>query len=67
MSTVSLSEWTTRQSFRDDPIGDLARDAAVDPNWPQHADLGELREYLPESLHPILGEAEDERREEEGK
>lgn len=67
MSRIALSEWIKQQSGRDDRVGDIAYDARRDPNWPQHADLDELRGYLPESLRPILGEAEDERREEEGR
>jgi YozE SAM-like protein len=64
MNGVSLSKWIRKQKGRDDPIGDLAFDASADPNWPPAADLDELRDYLPESLHRILEEAEDEYREE---
>ena len=31
---MTFNEWLKKQNERDDPIGDLARDAGLDPDWP---------------------------------
>ena len=31
----SFAAWLRDQRMRDDPVGDLARDAADDPQWPK--------------------------------
>lgn len=37
MSRRSFTAWLhlRRQQRRDDPVGDLARDVAIDPDWPR--------------------------------
>lgn len=32
---MSFTQWLKRQRYRDDPTGDIARDAANDKNWPR--------------------------------
>jgi hypothetical protein len=43
---INFAEWLKAQATRDDPIGDLARDAVQDPCWPQDGDLQAFEEYL---------------------
>lgn len=44
----TFTKWLLQQAGRDDPIGDLSRDVARDPDWPAGSDanLGELAGYL---------------------
>ncbi len=41
---MQFKTWLSLQKDRDDPVGDLARDAIQDPNRPLK--LGDWREYL---------------------
>lgn len=59
MRDVSLSTWIKQQHLRDDPIGDLARDACADNGWPEGS-LVDLRDYLPSPAHRVLQMASDE-------
>lgn len=45
---MSFYTWLKKQCHRDDPVGDLARDVAADPDWPriQGMRLKGYREYL---------------------
>ena len=44
---TSFYPWLLRQAARDDPIGDLAREAHQDPAWPKKTDaLPRLDRYL---------------------
>lgn len=40
--------WLKRQKHRNDPVGDLARDAMRDRHWPPGAKLSRLEGYLGE-------------------
>ena len=43
----SFAAWLRNQRRRDDPVGDLARDAAADRHWPKAAkSLPRLLDYL---------------------
>ena len=43
----TFTNWLSLQAERQDPIGDLARDVAVDPRWPRSAKTVESYEqYL---------------------
>lgn len=35
MKNQTFYSWLKRQACRDDPVGDLARDAKRDPNYPE--------------------------------
>lgn len=43
---LTFTRWLTRQSTRNDAVGDLARDAALDPDWPAKASERGIREYI---------------------
>ncbi len=44
---TGFKAWLKAQTHRDDPVGDIARDAAADPRWPRgNAKLGTLIEHL---------------------
>ncbi len=44
---MGFKAWLKTQIHRNDPVGDIARDAAVDPRWPRgNAKLGTLIEHL---------------------
>lgn len=43
--TGNFTRWLFDQADRDDPVGDLARDAKADPNFPD-GDVGECLNYL---------------------
>ena len=44
---AGFSEWLLDQRHRNDPVGDLARDAALDPAWPaEAATKSAYREHL---------------------
>jgi hypothetical protein len=44
---TTFTGWLKLQGDRDDPIGDLARDVALDPRWPLRAKTVEAYErYL---------------------
>jgi len=45
---VSFTRWLKRQHKRDDPIGDLSKDARHDPDWPQARKLKSFLIYLTE-------------------
>lgn len=46
-TTWTFSQWLAEQSARNDPTGDLARDAHSDPAWPATAsDLVTITAYL---------------------
>jgi hypothetical protein len=32
---MTFTAWLRKQVWRDDPVGDLARDVVVDPTWPR--------------------------------
>lgn len=36
---MTFTDWLLTQKHRDDPVGDLARDAAQDPTWPKEETL----------------------------
>jgi len=45
--TTHFSTWLRRQTHRDDPVGDLARDAKADRDWPgPTSDLQALQRHL---------------------
>ncbi len=46
--TIAFSDYLLGQRGRDDAVGDLARDAARDPEWPKQRglSLSRLRNYL---------------------
>ncbi len=47
---TGFKAWLKTQTHRDDPVGDIARDAAADPLWPRgNAKLGTLIEHLESS------------------
>lgn len=46
MSRQSFSAWLKEQKARQDPIGDLARDAASDPAFPRSSQLAPLLAHL---------------------
>lgn len=49
--TSKFSRWLFDQRHRDDPVGDLARDAHVDSSWPSEAkDLAALVRYFETSV-----------------
>jgi hypothetical protein len=41
-----LSEYVLAQQDREDSVGDLARDAAADPDWPHQATAQALSHYM---------------------
>ena len=41
-----LSEWILKQDKVDSPVGDLARDAKTDPEWPRQEGILRLRRYF---------------------
>lgn len=41
-----FTAWLREQRDREDPVGDLARDAAVDPNWPGDVSLSDLIDHV---------------------
>lgn len=43
---VTFNTWLGLQSDRDDPVGDLARDAASDPDWPDVEALDRLQDHI---------------------
>lgn len=43
---MSFTEWLYDQQYRDDPIGDLARDVIMDRNWPSDGDLRSYTDYI---------------------
>ena len=40
---MTFLEWLTRQTWRRDPVGDLARDTRKDPTWPPPGKLNRAR------------------------
>jgi hypothetical protein len=65
----SFSEWLRAQRRRDDPVGDLARDAMADDGWLGGRDLSALHGHLSrygacEGAHDALDRAWREWREE---
>ena len=60
MVNVPFPLWVERQQLRDDPIGDVARDACLDPDWPEEGTLSDLRRIVGSDLHWILDEAWEE-------
>jgi hypothetical protein len=42
----SFGSWLLTQTDRPDPIGDLARDAAQDPEWPKFCDVRQAFNYV---------------------
>lgn len=64
---MTFSEWLGLQVNRPDPVGDLARDAAEDPHWPEAGPVGDYEEHLAHTsdfILDVLGEAWNEYREE---
>jgi hypothetical protein len=58
---VTFSAWLAQQIERDDPTGDLARDADHDPRWPVAGSLTDYEDYLDgTAAHVSLGPAWDE-------
>jgi hypothetical protein len=63
MSELGFTTWLRRQRQRDDPVGDLAREAARDRGWPRpparlailHAHLE--RTHAPDGAHEALDRA----------
>jgi uncharacterized protein YozE (UPF0346 family) len=46
-SGATFIEWLVRQAYRDDPVGDIARDMLDDPQWPRHGRiLADFSVYL---------------------
>jgi len=44
---LTFIDWFVRQAYRDDPVGDSARDMLDDPHWPeQEAILADYLDYL---------------------
>ncbi len=43
---MSFTDWLLDQRHRDDPVGDLARDVAMDDDWPESDELEECSDYL---------------------
>jgi hypothetical protein len=43
---LSFEAWLDRQRDRDDGVGDLARDAHIDPRWPEGWRIVGLHEHL---------------------
>ncbi|MGD0154045.1 MAG: YozE family protein [Thermacetogeniaceae bacterium] len=41
-----FNNWLKGQATRNDPVGDIARDALQDPCWPETGDLQELNIHL---------------------
>lgn len=41
----AFTRWLLDQADRDDPVGDLARDARSDPNFPEGT-VGQVLDYL---------------------
>jgi len=41
-----LSEWILKQDKVNSPVGDLARDAKIDKDWPNGAGIQRLRRHL---------------------
>lgn len=54
---MTFTQWLIEQTTRSDAVGDFARDAHADQQWPENADLADLRGHLPGALHPVLEEA----------
>jgi hypothetical protein len=50
---VTFDGWLAQQQQRDDPIGDLARDAAADPGWPRAGTESDRLLYLADSGAPV--------------
>ena len=47
MITGTFTDWLLQQADRDDPVGDLSRDVARDPDWPGSSrSLSRLLVYL---------------------
>lgn len=44
--TCSFTNWLAKHGKRSSPLGDLARDAAIDDTWPDASSLDEYRGYL---------------------
>lgn len=46
---MTFYRWLMKQTKRDDPIGDLARDVKADTCWPKRASrIGTMQEHLHE-------------------
>ncbi|MFN8163895.1 MAG: hypothetical protein U0R26_08705 [Solirubrobacterales bacterium] len=54
---IGFTAWLCEQQDRDDPVGDLARDAAVDPNWPGDVALSDLIDHVGGFAEDTLKEA----------
>ena len=51
--TLSFTAWLQQQVTRNDPVGDLARDASTDATWPT------TTTYEPFEIHVSLGAHND--------
>lgn len=66
MPKMTFPEWLAKQTDRDDPVGDLAKDAARDPKKPMFPSLGEWQTHItcavlePQLALEALGQAWDE-------
>lgn len=52
MVKKSFREWMRSMEEEDNAIGDLAREMAQDPNFPDSGDLDALEEYFEGIPHP---------------
>jgi hypothetical protein len=45
-ATLSFTKWLGKHRKRSSPLGDLARDVAIDDTWPEASSLADYRQYF---------------------